>query len=72
MSGREQRRVSAGSRRERPRGSWSRRIVLLLVIVVLSALGVALGAALKQGSGPKGMQTRERTIQIDTAAVTRP
>ncbi|MGD0167123.1 MAG: hypothetical protein ABSC51_07535 [Gaiellaceae bacterium] len=48
-----------------------RRLVILLAIAVFFALGVALGAALKQGSGPKGMQTRERTLRVVTVTVTK-
>jgi hypothetical protein len=57
-------------RRQRP--SRARRLLLLLVIVAAFATGTALGVALEQGSGAKGMQTRERTLRIVTVTVSQP
>lgn len=59
-------------RNRRPRHSSSRRLLLLLVIAAALAIGMALGAAIEQGSGAQGTQTREQTIQVVTVTVPQP
>jgi hypothetical protein len=50
-------------RRRRQRRSWSRRIALAAAVILLFAVGVALGMALRDDPEPGGTVTLIRTLE---------
>jgi hypothetical protein len=57
-------------RRRRQRGSTRRRVILAVALVVVFAVGIALGQALEDNPRPASTVTQDRTFTVPPESAT--